>query len=842
MYGQQRQLKSFNKFEPQKPEPRIMHQTFKPYQDTDVCTKFDVRSSGMNAHMASTMFLERKYKVQIQQVSPVEEQYALREDADHTRQYRPINLHHNGNGTCFIRKPGFLLQNNTKAISFDCNAGSVECDTRFLNAYSKLYQNNLKQYIRASGKSFSNHKDNTERGYALNTINGIQWSSNNSYVYVNPERNERRIPKNAFTDIAQIDNEGYAYWYEQPWDVQYHDNYMDHDLADTFVDSVLFPDGPFNSGEQKVDENGHPVWHYEDDVQVPTVDILPGTSSIVSADFQAFYDKYWKAADDAAEKAFMKAVDKVYSNGVISRELWADDEKWDDIRYHYEIIFQSLDQAIQEAIQEGDIEADAGYAAQLAFVVAQGYEDHLGWGFDLTRPFAENKLYIKTATRMLQFADELIRYHRAEASIFSHDLAEIRNLQERINLMIAAKTDAETSIQAKHDAIQLILNDPDATEEELEEADYLLQDMEFTVALYAKNYGFPGLVFTDAEGNNYIAQVQAIIVDQQQDLADLINAFDTESEALTHAVAHSDVSSWKKALQVFSRVLGYMEYGFAKDKYQYQLKDANEADIVVFEPVVVGPCKPSEYCEVGCWKENSNIIPYIERFQLSIQWASKSDLFELDQYFSSMVVTDVFTGKKHFPKLAVIEQETKLHVNFVEHPVSIPAAIPLIDTNTIQIAQVSTAQYETQTISFRDIDLRRNPKHIMIHCVPLPQQRYEDTIASDKSASIVGLKLRTDIQYKSLEAHSVEYVNALTCRNFPEYIPPSDLTGNVFCISMNELPQAKTPAEYIHLMGEIKVCQNWAISLDYYVYITLFYGDKYWQIQETYQRGVLDLE
>ena len=38
-----------------------------------------------------------------------------------------------------------------------------------------------------------------------------------------------------------------------------------------------------------------------------------------------------------------------------------------------------------------------------------------------------------------------------------------------------------------------------------------------------------------------VAQVQALIVDQQQDLADLIQAFDTESEALTHAAAHSDV-------------------------------------------------------------------------------------------------------------------------------------------------------------------------------------------------------------------------------------------------------------------------------------------------------------
>ena len=150
MYGQQRQLKSFNKFDGPKPEPRIMHQTFMPYEDSEVYTKFDVRSSGMNAHMSSTMFLERKYKVQIQQVSRVNEAYALAEDADHSRKYRPIHIGDN-NAANFIRKPGFLLQNNTKSINFDCNAGSVECDTRFLNAYSKLYQDKLNQYIRSSG-------------------------------------------------------------------------------------------------------------------------------------------------------------------------------------------------------------------------------------------------------------------------------------------------------------------------------------------------------------------------------------------------------------------------------------------------------------------------------------------------------------------------------------------------------------------------------------------------------------------------------------------------------------------------------------------------------------------
>ena len=122
---------------------------------------------------------------------------------------------------------------------------------------------------------------------------------------------------------------------------------------------------------------------------------------------------------------------------------------------------------------------------------------------------------------------------------------------------------------------------------------------------------------------------------------------------------------------------------------------------------------------------------------------------------------------------------------------------------------------------------------------------------TDKSASITAFKIHTDIQQRCLESESVQYVDALTCRNFPGYMPPVNLTGNILCISYNELPQAKSPAiEYINMMGQLTLCQAWfgesatdtdaQRALQYDVYCTLFYRDTYWDVQENYALKRLD--
>ena len=178
MFGQ-RSLEKYNKFSAPRSEPTILHRTFLPEVDDIDKVRFDVRSSGKDAHLSSTMYLERTFTVQIQLPSMANEKYVLASGADHTRKYRAVDHQYNTVGLKFMRSPGFALQNNASDFFFQCDAGTINSDPRFLQNYTKLYKDDLKQFIRGSGKSFSNHNDKVQRTQQLNVT-----TNNDTKVYM----------------------------------------------------------------------------------------------------------------------------------------------------------------------------------------------------------------------------------------------------------------------------------------------------------------------------------------------------------------------------------------------------------------------------------------------------------------------------------------------------------------------------------------------------------------------------------------------------------------------------------------------------------------------------------
>jgi hypothetical protein len=307
--------------------------------------------------------------------------------------------------------------------------------------------------------------------------------------------------------------------------------------------------------------------------------------------------------------------------------------------------------------------------------------------------------------------------------------------------------------------------------------------------------------------------------------------------------------SWLFSLQVMSRWAGWWAAVGHHSKAQatWATLPDNIGEVTFFEAIMTGPCKASEYLTTGCWAQNSNILPYIERFTFGVEWKQGTEYFELDQFALTDVVTDVLNGTKYFPRLKILSSETKLHCTFVEHPIDIPSTVPTIDVRTVKLADLSTTSYNTTTVNFNDLDLRRKPKYLMIYCKrkrtdhARGEYRY---IMSDKSASIMRVKLRTDIHPEALDVRSRQHVDAITLRNFPQYQPPLRVTGNIFCIAINELPARKNVAiEYNHLHGEIDVQQDWHTSspLQYGVYISLFYTDTYFSVDKNYVTGKLDL-
>ncbi len=327
MFGQRR-VTNYEKFSGPKPEPRILHQTIEPEEDTLERVRFDMKSSGKNAHLSSTMYLERTFKVQVQLPSMINEKYALALEADHTRKYRAVDFEHNADKMEWIRMPGFVLQNQASDFYFSCNAGTVNSDPRFLQNYTKLYEKDLKQFIRSSGKSFSNHNDRVTRGYSLNTMNQNNRKYINTYMYCNPERNDRRL--GPFEKMIDTDNNGLAYYDGQPWDAT--DDSMALDFSTTIDDSLL-PDGPFTRRMRETDNDGNIVDVVLDaDAGTYKEMTLQGTAPVNSAEFRDFYQKCWELDDLKARREFEDAARKIWDNGSIVPLAWTDAGKWEAVK------------------------------------------------------------------------------------------------------------------------------------------------------------------------------------------------------------------------------------------------------------------------------------------------------------------------------------------------------------------------------------------------------------------------------------------------------------------------------------------------------------------------------
>ena len=447
------------------------------------------------------------------------------------------------------------------------------------------------------------------------------------------------------------------------------------------------------------------------------------------------------------------------------------------------------------------------------------YNDQLGWGCDLTRPFRGSRLmYMQTAAAMLQFADNVHRWHMLEGT-FMHDhyLA--------IQKLLLARDDA----QAAYDGPA--------------------QDLE--------SLGYPYAV--NLAGQTVVQQLQAIIDARNAAYDARVLQFDGVNEVFEDGEwdPNDYDRTWVYAVQVLSRWRGW--FGSAnlhprKNQYTWVTLQDNTAEVVFFEPVMVGPCRPSEYVDIGCWGGNSNILPYVERFAFGVEWKRDTEYFELDQFerINADTVRDEFnTSLTYYPKLKILKSESVLHCTFIEHPVDIPSTIPYIDVRTVKVTDLETIAGVTETVSYSDLDLRRQPKYLMIYCKSKADCKrkaafgFTGHLMSDKTASIVEVKLRTDLQPEALHIKGRHHIDALTLRHFPQWEPPIHETGNIFCIAINELPARKNVSiEYNHLYCEIKVRQDWYTSaaLEYGVYISLFYGDTFFGIQKNFASGRLDLQ
>lgn len=847
MFGS-RVLKQYKDTEVPGPEPCIIHKTFEPISETEERVRFDVRSVGRAAHMSSTVSLIRTVKGHLAQHSFVPERFTMKAgDGRHERKFYGVSVDIENRA---LRMPGFTLQGNLERVNFSFNAGDCTTGTKWVAPYAKLYRKSMTPFVRNSGGSISNQNDQIHRaGWHMTHNAYVPVGDEKKYItgditYCNPERNDRHVPGTLIPNTVNIhDDYPKVYWYGQP-----------HDIPPTIMEEPdeMSHDLKRNALFRPVTANYYgtlpPDFNYE-----ITVDgqphILNSDYALTSDEFQLFYETYWKAEDEATFEQFEALRTELYHDGILLEESNSNHIKWGYMKAMYVEIFQTLTQAQNAPGGDDSFE----------------WEDTLhNWGVDLRKPFydyqptqpgvnSSKKFLLKTATHMLQFADEIQRW-RAMHLRHTDEIEILRELTARLDVLNASiKDDQDGTDPGVIYTADLLLTRMDENDEKSTE--YLEAQEEFNeVKFFLDYYKLPhewidaeeesGAVSDSDDVLDLTEQVELMIIDKQAEIDTALGVFRDNFRMFHHWEDTTENRDWIFALQIMSRLWSWMNKDTNKIAKTSDVHDALLAVEHTFvEPVMCGPCKPSEYSSFGCYAGNSNIIPHIERFQLDLQYRKGAKYFELDWYRETH--TDMWTGEKSHPTINVTDWSSRLHCTFVEKPVPLPATVPYIDVRTETLSILELQKGVPKVIEFQDMEIRRKFKYLMVYCRRVSEVKPSDSqkknIDSDKSASISEIQLGTDVQQRCLEADGTYIIDSITRRNFPEYRAPIYRTGNIFAICFNELPQRKGVDGINHLHGKVTIIQDWAHVVEVEVCMSFFNTDTMFEITEHHARKQMNL-
>ena len=800
-----RQILNFSKHEGRDaPPPSVIHQTFSPEQDTLEKLVFDIKMAGAMAHMSTTMYIEREFEVQTELPHTAEEEFTIN---DQQRMWRPYNT----TTAKFTVNPGFVLQENMDKAFFRFNGGSVTLDPEWIASYRNLYKKELEPYLRGSGRRFANHNDDILHHKSLFQEREPQVDD---YLigrrYIHPDRADRRV----LLDRSGPDVTRTSYWLNEP-------------LVDgtqfLLTDPLTLHFGWTTNPQTTVeDENGEDV-----------VVTLSAGARFNAAEVRTFYDHYRE--DDDARLLEVRTI----VNGIF-------DPTTGEILHNHNSV-QQLSAIMQEYFAIDD--DDQGHAG----TDLEDFHDHYALGVDLRKPFAvkdDFKFHIMTVTFILMFMKVVHQYFNTHSHA---TLEKIRKLRQRINdlghmiplaNLLTQKITERDQFQAAAQAAPIFSSAQVYNQKQFEKLSNEVDEIKIGLA----NFPLPNEPIRDAAGNvtsTVAQQITAILVQTQTDLAQAHLDWVVESEF--EDPHNPDQPPFLKQVQIMSRWKDYLISTFQKDANSTDLQNTKTSKITILEPVLLGPCRPSEYTDIGCWSANSCIFPFVERFTFGMDFKKNAHYFDIDEYDDRLDRRyDALRFESRYPRLIPISVKSKLHVTFVEEPVSLPTSIPYIDTVTYKIGETTVAKNATQTLQFRDMSLRREPKMILFYTKMADRRELlnDPTIYTDKAASVTGVTLRTDLNPRIYRIRDRTTVDMITMRNYDCYYPQIGITGNCLALPFHELPQRKiVSVGYNNLHGDITVSQNWRNqSLDVEVYATFIYGDTYFDIDNNYQTKQLELD
>ena len=214
----------------------------------------------------------------------------------------------------------------------------------------------------------------------------------------------------------------------------------------------------------------------------------------------------------------------------------------------------------------------------------------------------------------------------------------------------------------------------------------------------------------------------------------------------------------------------------------------------------------------------------------------KFDLFPVDSFNVNDIISQrPLSNIDWLPKLIPIYVRSRLHVTFIQQPVALPRTIPTLHYEKHIVGRANLVGTGSLTIPFQDIEIRSNVQQIMVYCKRDPEADRLNLIHQMKTASLTKFFIRTDVSNVNLDLQSRYHIEAITTRNYPQYKPPIDMTGNLLALTYNELPRAREVAiEFNHLHGSVTIQQDFASQHECIVYIVVIYKDTFLSIQNDY--------
>ena len=867
MFGS-RVLTEFHEKELPEPEPSMIHRTFDAQEESEERVRFDIRAMAQASHMSSTIYLERRVKAKVVIPHRMPNRFTIKDGVD------GVGGMSASTGRSFIRKPGFVLQQNLERANFSFNGGDCVSTSEWLAPYSKCYAYSLKPFVRGSGKNFSNQNDQVVRSGTYMTHDAEVPGAGKlggALFYVNQERNDRRVTE--IDTAGMIENmsagENQLPWVGQPHDID--PLYFEHPdtLTTPIKNSGMFrpkrtnvlspaPEFDYVNVRVTVGENNQPLAEYFQ---------LDSDHSLIDDTFIEFYEEHWAADDNAKLAIFQQLQEAVMSHNLLVENNWGSYGSWNAIKTAFAEIFQS--------------QQDAHAAHQLGIPFDDAlYTDTLGWGVDLRHPNWDMKgndaqgalvpstrpLYLRTAAAMLRFADTMQRLQATTHD--NHALyVTLQTRQRRIDFVNGNLLDGAivSEADALLDKIDLMMDylDDEHDGESVDSDDLYLAGVEHTLPELQEQYaqvrnmlitfGLPAdRVYNQMDLNDYEtiedltrAMVVGLQAQQDIDLAAYQNAF-LMFNHWDHTTQNRDYIGTMQALCRWES--WYLQDTNKEARSTILNEDCQQIDATFIEPMVIGPCRPTEYKEIGCWSKNSNILPYIERFRIDLKFKKDCQYFELDSY--SLLHRDDFTGVITLPGIEILDTTTRLHAVFVEKPVALPVTLPYIDVRTESLGVVSLAKNDPQEIRFSELEMRRTWEKVFVYARMTKSSEYRggDAIKqfpdSDKSASITGFQLSTDIQARCIDAVGRHRIDAMTVRNFPEYCAPVNLTGNVLGLVRNEIPKRKSTVDSIdHWNGVVQIEQDWSDkNIEVELFMSVFRIDTMLEIDDRYTKKAISMQ